>query len=67
LIKVNYLTRKTCFFGTEGYLATFTREDELFLPATVPPEDNDPMDQDDLGDGDGNTEDIEREALSKKK
>jgi len=53
-------------FGTEGYLVTFTREDELFLPATVPPEDNDPMDQDDLGDGDGNTEDIEREALSKK-
>jgi len=53
-------------FGTEGYLVTFTREDELFLPATVPPEDNDPMDQDDLGDGDGNTEDIQREALSKK-
>ena len=53
-------------FGTEKYLVTFTREDELFLPATVPPEDNDPMDQDDLGDGDGNTEDIEREALSKK-
>ena len=53
-------------FGTEGYLVTFTREDELFLPATVPPEDNDPMDQDDLGDGDGNTEDFEREALSKK-
>jgi len=53
-------------FGTQGYHVTFTQEDELFLPATLPPEDDDPMDFDNFGDGNGSTEDKDRDASAKK-
>ncbi|RLN43082.1 hypothetical protein C2845_PM01G18340 [Panicum miliaceum] len=52
-------------FGTQGYHVTFTQEEESFLPATLPPEDDDPMDFDDFGGGNGSAEDKERDALAK--
>lgn len=36
-------------FGTEGYDITYTLEDADFVPASVPAEENDPMDHDDNG------------------
>ncbi|XP_039827439.1 uncharacterized protein LOC120689183 [Panicum virgatum] len=53
-------------FGTQGYPVTFTQEAELFLPATIPPSDDDPMDHDDLGDADHRAEKRERDAPAKK-
>jgi len=53
-------------FGTQGYHVTFAQEDELFLPATLPPEDDDPMDFDNFGDGNGSAEDKDRDDSSKK-
>ncbi|KAG2560821.1 hypothetical protein PVAP13_8KG348415 [Panicum virgatum] len=53
-------------FGTQGYHVTFTQEDELFLPATLPPENDDPMDFDNFGDGNGSAEDKDRDASAKK-
>jgi len=53
-------------FGTEGYLITYTLEDELFVPAAVTVEDVDPMDQDDFGAGNGGTENPESEMAAKK-
>ncbi|KAG2603728.1 hypothetical protein PVAP13_4NG007101 [Panicum virgatum] len=53
-------------FGTQGYHVTFAQEDELFLPATLPPEDDDPMDFDNFRDGNGSAEDKDRDDSSKK-
>ena len=53
-------------FGTEGYLITYTLEDELFVPPAVTAEDVDPMDQDDFGAGNGGNENPESEMAAKK-